>query len=226
MSGETLTLRVPGMYCPKCEERMAMALDHLPGVELLRADHVREEIELRLMDGRAPLEEVRRRVEALGFRVEPISSPAPGDWLEPAELNRQIVEGAPEAIIAADASGVIRAWNAGAERIFGFTADEAIGQSLDIIIPEPQRARHWEGYRRVMETGVTKYGSQLLAVPALRRDGARISVEFHVVLLRDAGGKTIGIAATMRDVTERWHQDRARRQQIRDLEAELAKLRG
>jgi copper chaperone CopZ len=73
MSGETLTLRVPGMYCPKCEERMAMALDRLPGIALLRADHVREEIELRVAGDRAPLAEVRRRIEALGFRIEPES---------------------------------------------------------------------------------------------------------------------------------------------------------
>ena len=134
-------------------------------------------------------------------------------------LYRAIVEGAPEAIIAADSEGVIRLWNAGAEGIFGFRADEALGRTLDLIIPERYRERHWAGYRAVMRTGTTRYGRQLLAVPAARKDGTRISIEFHVILLRDPSGALAGVAATIGDVTERWERERALRRRVEELEA-------
>ncbi len=133
-------------------------------------------------------------------------------------LCRRIVAEAPDAIIFADREGTIRLWNAGAEAIFGYRADEVVGQTLDLIIPEKQRARHWEGYRTVMATGVTRYGRELLRVPALRKDRTRISVEFSILLPRDAAGEILGAAAILRDVTERWEQDRALRQRLAALE--------
>lgn len=135
------------------------------------------------------------------------------------ELCRNIVEGTQEAIIVADQEGLIQLWNAGAEAMFGFSAAEAIGHSLDLIIPDRQRARHWEGYRNVMATGVTRYGQEVLAVPAMRKDGTRISLEFTVVLLRERTGELAGIAAVMREVTARWQQDRALKQRVAELEA-------
>lgn len=141
------------------------------------------------------------------------------------ETYRQIVDGAPDAIVVADAVGAIRLWNAGAEAMFGHRAAEAVGQSLDLIIPEPQRARHWDGYRRVMETGTTRYGRTLLAVPALHRDGRRLSIEFRVLVLRGSDGAPNGIVAIIRDVTERWHEDRALRRRLHDLEDELNRTR-
>jgi PAS domain S-box-containing protein len=94
-------------------------------------------------------------------------------------LLETIVRAAADAIVYADADGVIRFWNAGAERIFGYAEAEALGQSLDLIVPERLRARHWEGFRQVMRTGQSRYGAgDLLAVPAQRKNGARISVEF------------------------------------------------
>src|SRR6185437_16947449 len=94
------------------------------------------------------------------------------------------VDAAADAMIAAGADGRIIFWNPAATRIFGFTETEALGQSLDLIIPERFRARHWEGYRHVMATGVTSYGQRLLAVPAMRKDGQRISIEFSIALLK------------------------------------------
>jgi len=138
------------------------------------------------------------------------------------ELCRNIIEGTQEAIIFADQEGLIQLWNAGAEAIFGFSATEAIGRSLDLIIPDRQRARHWEGYRNVMATGVTRYGQEVLAVPAVRKDGTRISLEFTVVLLREGTGELVGIAALIREVTARWQQDRALRQRVAELEAAVA----
>ena len=136
-------------------------------------------------------------------------------------LVRRIVAEAQDAIIYANREGAIRIWNAGAEVIFGYTATEAMGQSLDLIIPERLRQRHWEGYHRVMATGETKYGRELLAVPGVRKDGTRISLEFSIAPLRDEEGSLIGIAAILRDVTERFEQDRALRAQIKELEAQL-----
>ena len=133
-------------------------------------------------------------------------------------LCQQIVEGTQEAIIFADRDGIIRLWNAGAEAMFGYAAAEAIGQSLDLIVPERQRGRHWEGYHKVMATGVTRYGKELLAVPAVRKDGTRISLEFTIVLLRDEAGQPMGTAALMRDVTTRWQQERAVKERLAALE--------
>lgn len=124
-----------------------------------------------------------------------------------------------DAVVLADADGTIVFWNDAAERLFGWSAPEAVGQSLDLIIPDRQRARHWHGYRRVMTTGHTDYGDRLLEVPALHRDGRRLSVAFTVTLLRHAGERSPhGIAAVMRDETRRW-------QERRELHDELASLR-
>ena len=118
----------------------------------------------------------------------------------------------PDAVVYADAEGHIRYWNGGAEAIFGFTAAEAIGHMLDIIVPVTLRQRHWDGYEKTMRTGETRYGGgDLLAVPAIRKDGTRISTEFTIVPFRDEAGKMVGIAAIMRDVTKRFEEMRALR---------------
>lgn len=138
------------------------------------------------------------------------------------DLARRVVEATPDAVVVADGRGVIRLWNSGAERLFGYTAEEALGQTLDLIIPEKQRQRHWEGYDRVMESGETRYGQgDLLAVPATRKDGTRVSLEFTIALLRDDSGAMLGPAAILRDVTERFQRDRALRERITALEAQL-----
>jgi PAS domain S-box-containing protein len=141
-------------------------------------------------------------------------------------LCQQIVDQARDAMIFADRDGVIRLWNAGAEAIFGYRAKEAVGRTLDLIIPAPLRARHWAGYRQVMATGVTQYGREVLAVPALRQDGTRISVEFTIILLRDAAGELLGPAAIIRDVTARWQRDRALKERLAALEAHVRDTHG
>jgi PAS domain S-box-containing protein len=137
----------------------------------------------------------------------------------PQDLYKQIIEGAPEAIMLADRQGIIRLWNAGAASLFGYAAEEALGQSLDLIIPEPMRARHWEGYHRVMATGETAYGTKLLAVPAMHRDGHRLSVEFSIVMVRGAAGELAGVATIMRDSTERWKKEKAMKERLAELES-------
>ena len=124
-----------------------------------------------------------------------------------------LVKATSDAVVYADAEGHIRYWNAGAQRMFGYTADEALGQSLDIIIPASLRSRHWEGYTKTMRTGATRYGAgDILAVPAARKDGSRVSTEFTITPFRDASGAILGIAAIMRDVTVRFEEMKALRQ--------------
>src|SRR5581483_9697891 len=110
-----------------------------------------------------------------------------------------------EAIIAADRHGNITFWNPGAERVFGYAAASAMGQSLDLIIPERLRQRHWHGYRQVIESGRSRYGeADVLSVPALRRDGSTISIEFTIVPLKDLQQRVTGMVAIIRDVTKRF----------------------
>jgi PAS domain S-box-containing protein len=125
---------------------------------------------------------------------------------------RTLVRDTPDAIVYADSQGQIAFWNKGAERIFGYSEAEALGKSLDIIIPENLRKRHWSGFDQTVQSGKSRYGADdLLAVPALRKDGTRISVEFAILPLRDRAGRTLGIAATLRDVTRRFEEMKALR---------------
>ena len=135
--------------------------------------------------------------------------------LHPADFAERLVAGMSDAIVYADAEGVIRVWSRGATRIFGFAEAEALGRSLDLIIPENLRERHWQGYRGTMRTGQSRYGEgQILSVPAVRKDGTRISVDFTIVPFTDEAGQMIGIAAVMRDVTARFEELRALRRQL------------
>ncbi|MGH7070306.1 MAG: PAS domain S-box protein [Acetobacteraceae bacterium] len=139
--------------------------------------------------------------------------------LDPTWFAETLVAQMADAVIYADAEGRIRFWNKAATRIFGFSASEALGQSLDIIIPENLRQRHWVGYDETLRTGKTRYGAgDLLAVPALNRDGARISIEFTILPFRDPEGHMIGIAAVLRDVTRRFEETKAMRKKLAQLE--------
>jgi PAS domain S-box-containing protein len=137
---------------------------------------------------------------------------------DPDSFARTLVAGMPDAIVHADAAGLIQVWNTGAARMFGYTEAEALGQPLDIIIPASLRERHWHGYHETMRTGQTRYGDgQILAVPATRKDGTRISVEFTIVPFIGADGLLTGIAAIMRDATARFEEIRALRKQVAAL---------
>jgi PAS domain S-box-containing protein len=141
-----------------------------------------------------------------------------------ADLYRQIVEGAPDAVVFGDAQGIIRLWNAGAEAIFGFTAAEAVGQSMDIIIPERLRGRHWDGYHRTMATGVSRYGAgDLLAVPAITKDGRSISIEFTIQMLKGPAGEILGPVATIRNVTKRFQREKDLALRIMELAADASR---
>ncbi|HET9199456.1 MAG TPA: PAS domain S-box protein [Dehalococcoidia bacterium] len=132
---------------------------------------------------------------------------------ETPSLTDVLVRSIPDAIIVADREGRIVLWNGGAERIFGYAEDDALNQSLDLIIPERLRQRHWDGYNRVMGGAPSKYGEgDMLAVPAVRADGSTISIEFTVAIVEKDGERLIG--AVIRDVTERWQRERELRKQL------------
>jgi PAS domain S-box-containing protein len=138
------------------------------------------------------------------------------DW-----LCRRIVEGAGDAVLFADRQGLIRYWNAGAAAMFGWSAVEALGNSMDLIIPERLRGRHWTGWDDVMKTGLTRYGRDILAVPASRKDGSPLSNEFTIQLVRDDDGQVLGASAIVRDVTDRFLRDRETRKRLAELEAKV-----
>jgi PAS domain S-box-containing protein len=131
---------------------------------------------------------------------------------------QQFVQAAGDAIIAADAAGSIILWNPAAERIFGHAPSEALGRSLDLIIPERLRQRHWDGYSKVMKTGETRYGTDVLRVPALHKDGRTLSIAFTVTLMDVPGSAEKIIVAIIRDETARWNEERALRQRLAALE--------
>lgn len=136
-------------------------------------------------------------------------------------LLEQFVENASDVILIADREGIIRFWNSGAERIFGYSPSEALGQSLDIIIPEKLRGRHWEGYSRVMETGETKYKTGLLSSPGMGKDGKQVSLEFSMALLKNGNGIMQGCGSIMRDVTERRQKEMELKQRLSQYESKL-----
>jgi len=134
----------------------------------------------------------------------------------------ELVAAVGDAVVVSDPEGAITVWNPAATRIFGYAAEEAIGQSLDLITPERQRRRHWEGYAKTMQTGVTKYGADVLRVPAIHKDGRALSIAFTVGMLHGPDGQVTGIAAIIRDETQRWNDERELRRRLADLESRVA----
>ncbi len=132
---------------------------------------------------------------------------------------KQLVAAVGDAIVVSDASGTITLWNPAAERMFGFTQSEAIGQSLDLIIPQRLRGRHWDGYHKTMASGQTRYGNDVLRVPAAHKDGRALSIAFTVALLHSPQQAVTGIVAVIRDETSRFSEERNLRKRLAELEA-------
>ncbi|ABE33234.1 sensory box protein [Paraburkholderia xenovorans LB400] len=132
---------------------------------------------------------------------------------------QQLANAIGDAIIISDSQGSITFWNPAAERMFGFTQDEALGNSLDLIIPERLRGRHWDGYHKTMTTGETRYGNDVLRVPSVHKDGRSMSIAFTVALLHSPDNELTGIVAVIRDETSRFQEDRLLRKRLAELEA-------
>ena len=127
-----------------------------------------------------------------------------------------------DAIVVCDAAGAVVMWNPAAERLFGHTEAEVLGQSMDMIIPERLRKRHWEGYHKTMATGVTRYGHDVLRVPAVDKQGRSMSIAFTVAMLHAPDGTVASIVSIIRDETSRFNEDRALRTRLAELEAKAA----
>ena len=131
-----------------------------------------------------------------------------------------MVKAVPEAIIFADLKGLVRYWNRGAEEIFGFTAQEAMGQSLDLIIPERMRQAHWDGYYKAIEYGDTYSGRGSRVTRSLHKEeGRSLYVDMSFAIVKDHEGKVIGSLAVARDATERFTAEKEMRKQIAALSA-------
>jgi PAS domain S-box-containing protein len=137
----------------------------------------------------------------------------------PQDVLVQILDGSPDAILICDRPGTVRYWNGAAERVFGFCATEALGHSMNLIIPERLRARHWLGWETTMKTGVSRYGEgHLLAVPALHKSGREISIEFSIQLIAGAAGQIDWVVAIIRDVTARYLREKTLHAKLKELE--------
>ncbi|SHJ95373.1 PAS domain S-box-containing protein [Malonomonas rubra DSM 5091] len=134
------------------------------------------------------------------------------------KIYQAICEEAPDAILFADRQSVIRTWNKGAELMFGYSAEEVIGESLDLIIPENLRQRHNDGYAATMKSGHSKYGHDLLSVPAVHKDGRRLFCDFSIVMVKNDDGEMLGIASIMRDTTAQKAREKELRERIKELE--------
>jgi PAS domain S-box-containing protein len=134
--------------------------------------------------------------------------------------HRQLVDAIGDAIVISNAEGHITLWNPAAERMFGFTRDEALGNTLDLIIPERLRGRHWDGYHKTMASGQTRYGSDVLRVPAVDKAGRALSIAFTVALLTAPDGSVSGIVAVIRDETARFQEERALKKRLAELETQ------
>ena len=134
----------------------------------------------------------------------------------------QLVEAVGDAVMACDAGGAITLWNPASQRMFGYTEEEALGKSLDLIIPERLRKRHWEGYDKTMATGQTRYGTDVLRVPAVHKDGRSMSIAFTVAMLFSPDNKVSAIVAVIRDETARFAEERNLKKRVAELEAQLS----
>ena len=126
-----------------------------------------------------------------------------------------------DAVMVCDAHGAILLWNPACERMFGHTEAEVLGKTMDMIIPERLRKRHWEGYEKTMATGITKYGHDVLRVPAIDKQGNALSIAFTVAMLYGADGKVSAIASIIRDETVRFNDERALKKRVAELEAQV-----
>ena len=138
--------------------------------------------------------------------------------IDPAAL----LEALADAVMVCDADGAIVLWNPACERMFGHSEADVLGKTMDMIIPERLRGRHWDGYHKTMATGVTKYGHDVLRVPAVDKQGRMMSIAFTVAMLHSADGKVSAIASIIRDETSRFNDERSLKKRLSELEAQLA----
>ena len=137
------------------------------------------------------------------------------------DIHKELISAMGDAVVVCDHDGNIIVWNPAAERMFGHSESEVLGKSLDLIIPDRLRQRHHDGYMKTMQTGVTRYGNDLLKVPAINKRGEKMSIAFTVAMTHASDGKVSSIVSVIRDETDRFAKDRANRDKIAELEEKL-----
>jgi PAS domain S-box-containing protein len=145
------------------------------------------------------------------------SDPGPAD----ASLFAALVEDVADAVIFADREGLIQVWNPGAEAVFGYTAGEVAGRSLDFLIPERLRAAHWTAFHAAVDTGRMKYGRESRTTRSMHKDGSDLYVDLSFALVRDAEGRPLGSVAMARDITSRFRAEKETRKRLAELEAQV-----
>jgi PAS domain S-box-containing protein len=140
---------------------------------------------------------------------------------EHVDLGRELVEQVADAMIFADRDGLIRVWNAAAEAVFGYSAQEVTGRSLDVVIPERLRSAHWSAYDAAIATGRMKHGRESMTTRSAHKDGSVLYVDLSFALVKDGSGEVLGSVAMARDITKRFLAEKESRQRIAELEAQL-----
>lgn len=142
--------------------------------------------------------------------------------LEATATASAILRSMPEALIFCDLEGIIRVWNGGAEKVFGWSATEAVGQSLDLIIPERMRRAHWDGFNQAIERGGVKPGRTSMITRSLHKSLESIYVDMSFEMVKDEQGRMLGSLAVARDATARFTEEKALRKQLAELTAKPA----
>lgn len=132
-------------------------------------------------------------------------------------LPGDILRSMPEALVYADLEGIIRRWNPGAETVFGFSAAEALGQNLDLIIPERMRKAHWDGFNKAIVRGGTLPGRTSMITRSLHKSGEQIYVDMSFAMVKDESGNLLGSMAVARDATKRFLEEKSMRKQLAEL---------
>jgi len=143
---------------------------------------------------------------------------------EPPILSAALIESLADAVIFADRAGLIQRWNPGAQAVFGYTEDEVLGQSLDVIIPERLRPSHWAGFNAAIESGTMKHGRESMTTKSIHKDGRDLYLDLSFALVRDRSGEVLGAVAVARDITARFEADRESRRRLAALEEQIRAL--
>jgi PAS domain S-box-containing protein len=143
---------------------------------------------------------------------------------EQAGLSQALIEHLADAVIFADHEGLIQVWNAGAEAVFGYSADQVLGQRLDVLIPERLRSAHWAAFDTAVDTGRMKYGRESMTTRSIHKDGSDLYVDLSFALVKDADGRVLGSVAVARDITRRFQADKESRKRLAELEAQVKAL--
>jgi PAS domain S-box-containing protein len=141
---------------------------------------------------------------------------------EQSGLSQALIEHLADAVIFADRDGLIQVWNAGAEAVFGYSADQVRGQRLNVLIPERLRSAHWAAFDAAVATGQMKHGRESMTTRSIHKDGSDLYVDLTFALVKDEAGQVLGSVAVARDITSRFRAEKESRKRLAELEEQVA----